>query len=233
MPITTLIHCCSQRQKNLNQTFFCLIYLFFGKLEHNKAVYCPNVHNKVRICLIVTFSIPTLTSPLARNSVVLDIVPPVNGKPPYKRLSLVTLQSLLLKLLLFLHTLFPPAKRAHSSLTGSESQLLMMSEWEDHILLCLVLPKKLLAHKCWQMRDKKGSLVGSTLRSVVATWSLRGAWNSLWDVSFSSSQPPALKQGPFVLNTTERDSSVQQISFLFLIASPNPNSSACVLNFKV
>ena len=43
------------------------------------------------------FSVPTLTSPLARYTVVLDIVPPANGKLPCKRLSLVTLQTLLLK----------------------------------------------------------------------------------------------------------------------------------------
>lgn len=160
MPITILIHCCSQRQKNLNQTFFYLIYLFFEKWDHNKAVYCPNVHNKVRIFLIVTFSIPTLTSPLTRYSVVLDIVPPANGKPPYKRLSLVTLQSLLLKLLLFLRTLFPPAKRTHSSLTGSKSQLLMMSKWEDHILLRLSSAKEAARTQTLTNARQKGFLGG-------------------------------------------------------------------------
>lgn len=43
------------------------------------------------------FSIPTLTSSLAHYNVVLDTVPPANGKQPCKRLSLVTLQWLHLK----------------------------------------------------------------------------------------------------------------------------------------
>lgn len=235
--------------KNLNQAndiSIFNIFVLWDKLSP-QAVYCEHLDNKMLHsqdlcdCDLGIFSIPTLTSSLARHNVVLDSVRPANRKRPYKRLSLVTLQSLLLKpggttaAAARTHT-SSSAKWARGSLTGSSGAHTQVSFWWCLnktiafflFFFCCCRSCLRRGNKSWQTQDKKWSSVGSTLPSVAAT-----IVPEEHDISFSLPPPPVLKWSPFMLNTRVRDSLVQQISFLFLIASPNPSSIAIGLSFKV